>query len=658
VAITQQTSRLYEFGSFRIDTVERVLFRDGEPVPLTPKVFDILLMLIENAGHVVEKDRLMIAIWPDSFVEEGNLTQNISTLRKALGEGENGHECIQTIARRGYRFVASVREVLDEGDNSIVEEHSTSRFIVEQEREASVAREHDAKGEQAILEETPAASRWERRASRLGVRTTALTAFVVVAGLAVALYFWITSKPKPIGPVEVRSIAVLPFKPGAEGGDEYLGFGMTDTLITKLSNVKQLIVRPTSAISKYTGQEQDPVAVGREQKVDSVLEGRIRVSGDKIRVTVQLVSVRDGRQLWGDKFDEKLTDIFTVEDSIAERIAGALALTLTGEEKSQLAKHYTENIEAYQAYLEGRYYSQRRTEAGIKEGVEYFDRAIKIDPSYAPAYVGEARAYYTSRENFVQLPEETRQRIESALLKALELDGTLAEAHALLGAIRQDKDDWPAAEKELKRAIELNSNAWGVRWYYSRYLTAIGRNDEAIAEASRMVEIDPLSPNAVATVGFMFLHARKFDQAIVFYHKSIEMDPTYAPSHTNLARAYVQKEMYEDAIAEFQKAMSIDNFAPGRFAALAYTYAMSEKRAEAQKMLAELHERAKYELIAPVNFAIIYTGLGEKDRAFEWLEKAYKDRSGPPYLAIDLMLDRLRSDPRFADFARRKGLAA
>jgi len=209
----------------------------------------------------------------------------------------------------------------------------------------------------------------------------------------------------------------------------------------------------------------------------------------------------------------------------------------------------------------------------------------------------------------------------------------------------------------LKRALELNPGAWGVHFFYARYLVAIGRNDEAAVEARRNLEVDPLSPLAVATVGFISLRARQYDQAIEFYRKATEMDPTHAPYHTNLARALVQKGKYEEAIAEFQKAMNTDNSAPRRIAALAYTYAVSGKRDEAQKMFAELSERAKHELIDPVNFAIIYTGLGEKDRAFEWMEKAYKDRSGPPYLTIDLMLDNLRSDPRFADFARRKGLA-
>jgi len=388
-----------------------------------------------------------------------------------------------------------------------------------------------------------------------------------------------------------------------------------------------------------------------------VLTGRLIQRGDDLSISAELVDVRDNRRLWGDQYNRKLADIFAMQEDISREISEKLRVKLSGEERKQLAKRYTENIEAYQAYLQGRHYSETRTEAGIRKGVEYFEQAIKIDPSYAPAYVGVARAYYSSRENFMQLPEEARQKIESALLKALELDSTLAEAHALLGAIRQDQNDWPAAEKELKRSIDLNPNAWQVHWFYARYLTAIGRKDEAVAEAKRWLEVDPFSPNAVATVGFMSLHARQYDQAIESYRKATEMDPSHAPYHTNLARALVQKGKYEEAIAEFQKAMNTDNSAPRRIAALAYTYAVSGKRDEAQKMFGELSERAKHELIDPVNFAIIYTGLGEKDRAFEWMEKAYKDRSGPPYLAIDLMLDSLRSDPRFADLARRKGLA-
>jgi serine/threonine protein kinase/Flp pilus assembly protein TadD len=486
-------------------------------------------------------------------------------------------------------------------------------------------------------------------------RRTVILAVATLAFVTIAYFFYVAK-----GGEAIDSVAVLPLvNVSADPNTEYLSDGISDSIISSLSQLPNLKVIALGSTMRYKGRQMDPQAVGRELNVRAVLTGRLIQRGDDLSISAELVDVRDNRRLWGAQYNRKLADVLAMQEDISREISEKLRLKLSPEETRELAKRYTEKTEAYQAYLQGRYYSQTGTPpAVIKKAVEYFDQAIKIDPSYAPAYVGEARAYYSARENFVQLPDEARQKIESALLKALELDGTMAEAHALLGAIRQDQGDWPAAEKELKRAINLNPNAWLVHWYYARYLTAIGRNDEAVAEAKRWLEADPFSFRAVATVGFMYLYARQYDQAIEFLRKAIEMDPTHAPYHTNLARAFVQKGMYEEAIAEFQKAMAIDSSPPGRFAAFAYTYAVAGKRAEAQKMLDELKERAKHEIVAPVNFAIIYAGLGDKDRAFDWLEKEYKkDRSGPPYIAIDPMLDSLRSDPRFADLARRKGLA-
>jgi len=469
-------------------------------------------------------------------------------------------------------------------------------------------------------------------------RTALLAAATIVIATAAIAYFAYFSK----GGEAIDSVAVMPFvNVSGDPNTEYLSEGLSDSIINNLSQLPSLKkVSAFNSVLLYKGKQTDPQVVGRELGVRAVLMGRLVQRGDDLSISTELVDVRDNKRLWGEQYHRKLSDVLALQGEISREISEKLRLRLTGEERKQLAKRYTDNSDAYQAYLQGHYYTHKKSAAAVNKGIEHFEVAIKIDPSYAAAYAGLARAYYSTRENFVQLPEEARRKIESALLKALELDSNLAEAHALLGAIRQDQDDWSAAEKELKRAIDLNPNAWGVRWFYARYLAAIGRNDEAVVEAKRWLEVDPLSQSAIE-----------------FYRKATEMDPNYAPAHTNLARALVQKGMYDAAIAEFQKAMAIDSSPPGRIAALAYTYAVSGKKAEARKMLAELDERAKHEIIAPVYFAIIYTGLGENDQAFDWLEKAYKDRTGPPYLTIDLMLDSLRSDPRFADFARRKGLA-
>jgi serine/threonine protein kinase/Tfp pilus assembly protein PilF len=479
---------------------------------------------------------------------------------------------------------------------------------------------------------------------------TLVFATLLIAVAALVYFFYFARMGEAID-----SVAVLPFvNMSGDPNSEYLSDGLTDSIISSLSQLPTLKVISQSSTLRYKGRSIDPKQVGQELGVRAILVGRLVQRGDELRVSTELVDARDNRRLWAHQYNRKLADIMAMQEDISLEISEKLRVKLSPEERKQLAKRYTENIEAYQAFLQGYHYLLG---AEAEKSIKYFEQAIRIDPGYAPAYAALARAYYRG-DNFAQLPQESRKKIESALRKAQELDGNLADVHALLGAIRQDQDDWQEAEKEFKRAIELNPNGKGVHWYYARYLSAIGRNDEAIAEAKRGLEIDPLSPLRVAIVAYYYLHARQYDQAIELYRKALEMDPNYAWAHANLGHAFVQKRMYKEAIAELQQAMALNRQLEGRFAsALAYAYAVSGNKAEAQKILDELNERARQSYIEPVNFAIIYTGLGDKDRAFEWLGKIYRDRPGPPYVQIDLMLDSLRSDPRFADLARRKGLA-
>src|SRR3989441_199432 len=485
-------------------------------------------------------------------------------------------------------------------------------------------------------------------------RTALLVAAAMVIVVAAIAYFSYFAKAGEA----IDSVAVLPLvNVSADPNTEYLSDGISDSIINSLSQFQNLKVIALSSTMRYKGRQTDPQAVGRELNVRTVLTGRLIQRGDDLTISAELVDVRDSRRLWGEQYNRKLSDILQVQEEIAREISEKLRLRLTGEERSQLAKHYTANNEAYQAYLQGRYYFRKYTGEGLKKSIEYFEQAIKIDAAYAPAYVGLARAY---REYSSPLPpKESRQKVEWALLKALGIDDTLAEAHTLLGSIRQDDDDWPIAEREFKRGIDLDPKSLEAHRYYSDYLQAIGRNDEALAEAKKALELDPLSPGPTSLVGQRLEDAGQYDQAIEQYRKAIEMDPNRAAARAKLGLAYLRKGMYEEAIVELEKARALDNSPerPGRFANLAYAYAASGKRDEAQKMLDELKGLAKQRYIAPVNFAIIYAGLGDKDQAFEWLEKVYKDRSGPPYLKIDFIFDSFRSDPRFADFARRKGLA-
>ncbi|MGH9883212.1 MAG: winged helix-turn-helix domain-containing protein, partial [Pyrinomonadaceae bacterium] len=341
---------LYEFGPFRINTRERILLREGKRIPLKPKVYDTLIVLIRNSGRVVEKEELMKQVWPDTFVEENNLTGNIFALRRAFGE----HQYIETVPRRGYRFTAEVKQVRVE-DVKVPAMSGVEADLTIKETVGIAGQAQELSGAHGRLE----GSRAERRTGKRRTRLVALLIAFTALAVAAAVLFYrrgaqvegTTSKLSP-----VRSIAVLPFKPLGEGsGDEFLSLGMADALITRLSSLKQLVVRPTSSILRYTAPDQDPLEAGRQQIVDAVLDGKIQRAGERVRVTVQLIRVQDGRQLWAEKFDEKFTDIFALQDAISERVAGALTLELTGAEQKRLTRRYTENAEAYQLYLKGRY---------------------------------------------------------------------------------------------------------------------------------------------------------------------------------------------------------------------------------------------------------------------------------------------------------------
>ncbi len=652
--MTRPIKHFYEFGSFRLDVTERVLLRDGEPVALTPKSFDTLLVLVQNSGHVLERDELMEMVWPDAIVEENNLRQSISALRKALGDSPNTPQYIETIPRRGYRFVASVRELWDESDDLIVVERVRSRVLIEEEEE--VDEEQPGSGE--------AVGRWGggefSPAPRLP-RSPALLLprlfVLLLVGLATVLsYFWISSRSKPAETgAAVRSIAVLPFKPlVAEGNDEYLGLGLADALIAQLSNLRQLIVRPTSAVRQYTALEQDPVAVGRELKVDSVLDGTIQRLGDRIRVTVQLLSISDGAPLWAETFDATFTDIFAVQDIIAERVARALTLRLTGAELKQLTKHDTESAEAYQAYLKGRYFWNKRTYEGFKKSIEYFQQAIERDPNYVLAYAGLADCYNMLADYTFLSPEEAFPKAEAAVTRALEIDDTLAEAHASLAYIRLHYHwDWIAAEREYKRAIALNPNYATAHQWYGLYLTAMGRFEEAIAEMKRAQALDPISLIITMAAGRPFYYARQYDQAIEQYQKALEMDSHFGVAHITLGWAYEQKGMVEKALTEFQKAVTLP---VDSRAATGHAYAMLGEGDKAMAILDELKELSKHKFVSPYYLAILYTGLNRKDDAFIWLENAYRERSHwLIFLNVEPAFDSLRSDPRFAELVRRVG---
>ena len=652
--MSKSSKNFYEFGPFRIDAADRLLLRDGEPVLLAPKVFDTLMALVQQPGRILEKDELMREVWPDSFVEEANLAHNVFTLRKALGEEKTSSKYIETIPRRGYRFVANVVEMQSDAPDVIVQQHSRSHIVIEEYGD-----EPRYTADQTTARESFGDLRWLPKREGWNARTVSLVASVVVILLGLVFYFWISKKAERTGTDSpLKPIAILPFKSISAGlSDDYLGLGMADALITKLSNIEQIIVRPTSAVTKYVTLGQDPVSAGRALKVEAVLDGSIQKLNDRIRVTVQLVSVADGTPLWAEKFDEKFTDIFTLQDSISGRVAAALTFQITGKERDLLAKRYTEDIEAYQLYLKGRYFWNKWTPENLKKSIQYYNRAIEKDPGYALAYAGMADAYNVLGINYAS-PKENFPKGRAAAAKALEIDDTLAEAHATMGAVNYFYDwNWPAAERELKRALELNQNYSIGHELYGYYFRSTGRLDEALTEAKRALELDPLSLLLNADLAATYSFRREYDLALDQSRKAIEIDQNSITALGSLARSSSLKGMYQEAFTTYTKMISLIGRDSYLLATLAYTYAKSGNREEAQKLLNELTEQSKVSYMFPYCKVVIYAGLGEKDLAFEWLERSYEEKDPNMVdVKIDPMLDPLRSDGRYSNLLRRMGL--
>jgi tetratricopeptide (TPR) repeat protein len=452
---------------------------------------------------------------------------------------------------------------------------------------------------------------------------------------------------------------VLPFKPiVAQVRDEALELGMADTLITRLSNIREINVRPISAVYKYVGLEQDAISAGREQQVDAVLDGHIQKAAEKVRVTVRLLRVADGTPLWVDTFDVEMTDLFTVQDSISERVAAALAITLAGAERERLTKHHTEDHEAYQLYLKGRFHLTRLTDDGFQKGRDYFQQAVDRDPNYALAYAGLAEAYNKLAGWNAIAPNDGFPKAREAASTALRLDEGLAEAHTQMGVVKHLNDwDFAGAEQEFRRAVELNQSSADARQWYGNYLSTMGRSDEALKELKRALELDPLSIEKIAGVGDIFYQNRQYDQALVEYRQALEMDPNSGFAHWTLGNVYVQKGMYEEAIAEYKKAIPLSGDSPDELASLGYVYALAGRRREAEAVIDELKERSTRRYISPTIIAFIYAGLKENDQAFMWLGKAYEGRDFILVLLnADPTFDNLRQDPRFSQLVRRVGL--
>src|SRR5215472_16704872 len=486
--------------------------------------------------------------------------------------------------------------------------------------------------------------------------TLVWTAIVVVAIAAVALLaFRYVAARQGAG---IDSLAVMPFvNTSGDPNNEYLSEGITDTLINNLSQLPSLRVVPRGRVFLYKGKEVEPEKVGQELSVRAVVTGRVLQRGDTLVVETELTDVSNDSQLWGEQFKLKPSDIIAVQEEISQQILDKLRLRLSGEQKRQFTKRYTDNSEAYYLYLKGRYYWNKRTADGLKKGIEYFREAIEKDPGYALAYSGLADSYDVLPFYSVMTPKEAYPKAKAGALKALQIDDNLAEAHTSLAYALWNYDwDWTGSERENKRSLELNPNyATGHHWY-GLFLSNMGRHEEAVRELKRALEIDSLSLIINTKLGVTYYYGRKYDLAIDQLRKTIDLDPRFPLAHLYLGLCYEQLGKLQEAIAEFQKGSQLSEN-PWFSSSLVHAYGRSGRRPEAQKELAKLLEAAKTRFLSPYFLATAYAGLGDKDKAFEGLETAYRDRADwMAYLKVDPEIDSLRSDPRFQDLLRRVGL--
>ncbi|MFN7949846.1 MAG: tetratricopeptide repeat protein [Blastocatellia bacterium] len=614
---TSSARELYEFDVFRVDAGRHLLLRDGQSVNLAPRAFNMLLALIRRRGEVLAKDELMRQLWPDTVVEENNLTVIISALRKALGENPQQHRYIVTIPGRGYSFVAEVREIVE----ALPE-----------------------------VETPPALTLPAAPPSRARVFSHRRIMLAALSVLVIAVTVWLVIKSRqPATEAAVKTIAVLPFKNlSGQSGDEYLTLGLADTLITSLGNLRQVVTRPTSSVLKYA--DADPLTAGRQLGVDALIDGRFQRLNDRIRITVQLIRVSDGAPLWSEKFDEKFTDVFAVQDATAERVSQALALRLSGEEKRLLARTLTASPEAWQLYLRGRYFWNKRTAEGLKKGIGYFEQATEKDPAYALAWAGLADSYNLLSYYSLSSPKDSFPKARAAAQKALSLDDTLAEAHTSLALALMAYDrDRAGAEREYQRAIALNPNYPTAHQWYAEYLTSQERFDEALAEIKRARELDPLSLITSSVEGFVNYYARRYDQAVTHLEKLLEPDPDFWPARWFLGWTYLAQGNHRQAIAELERARQLSGNNSGVVAELACAYAAAGRKEDARLVLAELLQQTGTGYVSPYRIAAIYAALKEDEAALAWLQKADAERNWEfQYIKIDPGFDNLRSSPRFA----------
>ena len=609
---------VFEFGPYRFDA-SHLLFRNGQLIALPPKATQTLRILVENHGRLVEKDDLMQEVWPDTFVEEANLALQISALRKVLQEESGNGSYIETVPRRGYRFVA---KVIERPEPQTLTQQSLP----------------------------PRAPMWHTRFA-----VVALTACVAVA-LVLALTI---RRQKPTASLsDIRSLAVLPLQNlSGDPSQEYLADGLTEELVTDLAQFHSLRVISRTSTMRYKQTQKSLPEIARELNVEGIVEGSVLRSGERVRIHIQLIRARDDVHIWANSYDGDIGDVFGLQRAAAQAVVHEIQVRLSPEEQERLNTVRLVNASAHEAYLKGRYVFSERTPESTAKSVAFFQEAVDKDPHYAAAYLALGEAYTVLAANTIAAPEDVVPKAKQAEHRALELDPGQGEAYAALAHLAFFYDrDLPAAESGFRRAIELSPNDAIAHHWYGVLLIGEKRFDEAEHEFHSALETDPLSLVTAAGLANVYFYAGRYDQTIAEARKILEMNPNFPMAHDLIGMADEQKGTYEAAAVEYQKYFDLGGGGDAKMH-LAHLYAVMGKQSEARKWLREVEHPANGEFASPYDIASVYAALGEKATALDWMERAYKGHAAMiAFAGVDPLLNPLRSEPRFEALLQRAGL--
>ncbi|HEX4536788.1 MAG TPA: winged helix-turn-helix domain-containing protein [Candidatus Acidoferrum sp.] len=643
---TSHASKIVRCGVFEIDLKAFELRKHGLRLKLAEQPFQILAILLEQPGEVITRDELRERLWPgDTFVDfDHGLNNAVMRLREALGDSHDKPRFIETLPRRGYRFIAPVEEI-HAGPKSNLSgdpQANSSTALHTSDVPAQLSADHHQ------LVSRPEANNW-LTLPRIALMSAAVLVFAVLSGLAV---HFVRGWESGINPAHNMSLVVLPLENlSGDAEQDYFADGMTDELTANLAKIRSLRVISRSTAMAYKGTHKPLSEIARDLKVDAVVEGTVLKAGNRVRITAELVQVSTDHHLWADTYESQIGDVLALQNRVSSAIVDEIRINLSPEDKQRLAKNPSVSPDAYEDYLKGRYYWNRRSSEGFTKAIGYFEDATRRDPQYALAYAGLADCYgIIGATIYGSLPAaEAAPKAKAAAIRALEIDPSLAEAETSLATAKFNYDwDWAGAAQGFQRAIQMDPRYATAYQRYSLYSIAMGRFDESLEQIKRARELDPLSISINSSLGWRLYLARQYDRSIAQLRDTLELDPSYEWPHFILGQAYEQKREFNLARAELQKAVELSHNSPLMISALAHADALSGNQEEALRLLQQLMAQSKKQYVSPFYVGVVYIALGKTETAIDWMEKAFADHSnGLVFLKVEPELDPLRSNPRF-----------